>query len=338
MQDKIFDPDKIIGDYNLNFYEILDIKPEDILEGKTTAEKQRVAEVLNAAYRKAAFRTHPDQNPNNDAQAFRLVIRAHTVLSDPLLTKIWLSKGEYKPSLAGDGNCEIDWSNYGDYRKNTTADTVGNTLFLRIAAMREKLNCIPAFRPSDENFDNYSWDFVLKDTEILNNDRNFKLSLSMVSDENEVLRLTSGAQLVDSLPFKIYICVPRASLFFLRGEEEKFIYEDGSEDVFSGRLQASSYSDYNLLETCVLEDAQKYIDEQLIYDLEKIRDGTLIEEQKQKDLEAGQSEWVSTNKMKDMDVDMLKAILRMKTQVVEQAAPNADNFINNMKNRKKIRR
>ncbi|MFK4985429.1 hypothetical protein ACI4B7_26750, partial [Klebsiella pneumoniae] len=91
--------------------------------------------------------------------------------------------------------------------------TVGYGLFLDICQNKEKFNLVPAFRPSDETH-NYEWDWVIPDKithdALGNQNPPPKIALSIVYDEEDVLRLTSGEDAItDSLPFKIYICIPR---------------------------------------------------------------------------------------------------------------------------------
>jgi curved DNA-binding protein CbpA len=327
---KDFDPDKII-DYNKDYYAILGIEPGSLIECKTTKEKQEVAVILEQAFRRCARVAHPDFD-GGSAEAFKLVVQAHTILSDPLLRKIYESKGEYKPSMIGDGSIQVDWSNFGTYRKGTIEDTVGYALFFDICNRKEELGLIPAFHPIDE-FDNYEWDWVIDgcNTE---DGRQYKLALSLVYDENDVLRLTNRDTIDDSLPFKIYLCVPRSSLYFLRGEEEKVTYEDGSSDTLIGELQAATYSDFEIFETTVLSQVQEYINNSLAGYLEKFRSGDIVETQQKKDLEANQNTWISPKQMKELDIDVLKAIMRMKTfRGIKDE--NADNFLDDIVNQKK---
>lgn len=333
-QKQKFDPDKII-DYSKDYYKILEITPESLLDAHTTAERQQNARVLELAYRNVAKKAHPDFG--GSAEAFKLIVQAHTVLSDPILKKIWESKGEFKPSMAGDGSIKVDWSNFGIYRKGTTADTVGYALFLKICQEKDKFGIIPAFHPIDE-FDNYEWDWVISNVSS-EDGRQYKLSLSLVHDENDVLRLTSGADIADSLPFKIYMCIPRASLYFLRSEEERFIYEDGSEDVLSGKLQGATYSDYNLIETTSFDKAIEYIESgQLLSDLGKLRDGSLIKEQSARDVEAGQNAWLQKDKMNAIDGEVLRALMRLKShEMIKDLKYNedADQLLEKLPSKKK---
>jgi hypothetical protein len=320
-----FDIEKIV-DFNIDYYAILGVDRNSFPQGNTTEDKKKIDEILALAYRKNAKNCHPDSS-DGSPEKFKLLLRSHTVLSDQILRRYYDSKGQYKPTTAGDGTIQVDWSTLGSFRPNSMQDTLGFSLFFQITQKREILKIIPAFRPKDE-FDNYEWDWVINDMEA-EDGRQFKLALSLVHDENEVLRLTSGDKVEESLPFKIYLCIPRASLYFLRGQEQKILYEDNTYDVLSGELQAASYSDYELLETTNLKEAQDYIDNELENYLIKFRSGKITEEKQKKDIEMNQSTWVSEKKMKELDIDVLKAIMRMKTfRGVKD--DTADEFLNDI--------
>ena len=102
------------------------------------------------------------------------------------------------------------------------------------------------------------------------------------------MRLSSVEKIKDSLPFKIYICIPRAALHFLR-EETKEYSMGGASYKLNGSLKAAIYSDINLLETTSLEEAKNYINNGLENDLSSLRDGTLLQKQKEYDIQQNQS-------------------------------------------------
>lgn len=312
MDKKVFDPDKII-DYTKDYYGILELEKGCLPEGITRDERKQISNILEKAWRKQAIATHPDKmigedGKKNDAP-FRLAVQAHTILSDPILRKCYESGGKDRIKTINDGtdDLDIDWSNIGSYRQGTLADTTGYEIYLQISERCENLQLIPAFCPKSEE-DAYEWDWVIKD-------KNSKLTLSIVNDENEVGRIAGNEDIEKALPFKIFICIPRAFLYFARGSEERFEHEDGTVDILSGKLQAASYSDYNLLETTVLETAYDYIKEggKLEEDLKSYRDGKLVEEQAQIDAISNQANWVDTERIKQLDAETLRNILKMKT-------------------------
>jgi hypothetical protein len=324
-----FDPDKII-DYSKDYYAILGLERGCLPEGNSRNDKIKTAEILEKAFRVMARKAHPDFGGSKEQ--FLDIIRARRILEDPLLRRIWESKGEDKPRYVGDGvnQFEVDWSKLGTYRKGTPEDTVGHGLFLDIAERKLELNLVPAFYPSTPE-DNYQWDFVLPD-------KNVKLALSVVNDENEVLRLTSGEQMEEALPFKIYICIPRRSLYLLR-DQDTHIESPFGKTIANGRLMGAAYSDYNLLETTSLEEAHAYVAPggKLERDLASYRDGSMIRDQARRDAHNKQQVWLGDKEMQEIDRERLKAILRMRSfEVVPD--PRAADFLDSMPDAKPHRK
>jgi hypothetical protein len=324
-EQKKINPQDIV-DLNVDYFAILGLNRETFPEGKTRTEREQIAEILDKAYKQSARICHPDFGGSPDD--FKKVVRAHTILGDVILRSYYLTGT--KPIFAGEGNVEVDWNNFGSYEEGTIQDTIGNSLFLNVCKRKVELQLIPAFRPSTD-FDHYTWDWVIQECNF-EPDKIFKLALALVHDENDVLRLTSGEDIEKSLPFKIYICIPRASLYFLKGEDEKFYYEDGSCDVLKGKLQGAIYSDINLLETTSLEDAEAYLANQLAKDLEDFRSGKLMETQNKLDIEAGQLQFVDKNKMNEIDTKILREILKLKS-FKSKYDEKADEFVNGIKNK-----
>lgn len=321
MSNQPFDPDKII-DYAKDYYAILGLERGCIPEGNSRNDKIRTAEILETAFRKKARTAHPDFGGSKDQ--FLDIVRARRILEDPLLRRIWESGGEDKPRYVGDGvnQFEVDWSKIGTYRKGTPEDTVGYGLFLDIAERKQELNLVAAFYPSTPE-DNYQWDFVLPD-------KNVKLAVAVVNDENEVLRLTSGDQLEEALPFKIFICIPRGSLYLVR-DQNTHVESPHGKTIVNGQLLGAAYSDFNLLETTSLKEAHDYIAPggKLERDLESFRDGSMIREKAKQDASNRQQNWVSSKQMQDIDREQLKAIMRMRSFEVVRDEKAAD-FLDNL--------
>jgi len=321
MASKKFDPDKII-DYNVDYYAILGIT-KDSLPPSTVENRDTIANILSEAYTRSALKSHPSVDGGSN-EAFKLVVRAHTILSDELLRKCYDSGGKDKPRSIEDGALyEIDWDAIGNYRKGTIADTIGFGLFYQISDRSEELGLIPAFYP-EYLYHSYEWDWVIKNTDS-------KLSLAIVPDDEDVLRLTSGNNIKQSLPFKIYICIPRNHLYFSRENNQQTIQADSDTEIIKSKIIRAKYSDYNLKETTVMNDAVEYINNQLLNDLNSFRNGSLVEQQLQYDAEAEQSQWVDTNKIKQHDILLMKAILMSKSFVTQKDPRGAD-FLEKLKN------
>jgi hypothetical protein len=306
-----FDPARIV-DFSKDYYAILGLELGCLPTGSTRAEKKKASEILAKAYRTSARKARSYYNDDADAsdQAFMLIQRAQYILEDPMLRRYYETRGEYKPVLAGENGdgFEINWDELGTYRPGTAADTHGHALFLAVCARANELGIVPAFRPTDETH-NYEWDWALPE-------QGAKIALSIVHDGHEVLRLGGGDD-EDSLPFKIYFCIPRASMYFLREPEEVYEIADlpDGEFRFSGKLRAAEYSDYSLLETTKMADALAFVSAggYLESAIAAFRDGSLVAEQHRQDRAALQTQWLSKEEIQSRDTAVLKSILRSKT-------------------------
>jgi len=324
-----FNPEKVI-DFNIDYYDVLGLKKGCLPSGTSRANKEKVSDILNRAYKSAAFKTHPDF-ANNDAERstlnekFKLVVRAHTILSNELYREYYESGGQIRPATVEQGSAfQVDWSKIGTYREGMLEDTLGNTLFLELSKRSQELNLTPAFKPSLESH-NFEWDWVINDFEIRSGEI-VKLAMSCVNDESDVLKLTSGKKINESLPFKIYFCIPRGSLYFLRSEKVEYDLGNNNKYILNGGLKAALYSDINLLETTSFDEAMEYISEngKIKEDLDNLKNGILLSKQKEFDKSHSQSQWLSTEEIKKYDADKLRAILLSKTFITEKNEKAAD--------------
>jgi hypothetical protein len=302
------DAKKLVS-FEEDYYGILAVDPATLPSGSEVAARREAAGMLEKAYQAACRRYHPDVNRTDpDAEAkFRLAIKAHTVLSDPIARRYYDSKGaDRSRTLEMDGKrYEIDWENLGYYRQGSTADTVGYGLFFALAERKDELGIKPAFFPELPQH-NYEWDFAVPDIGV-------KLAISIVPDEDDVRRLTSGEDAGRSLPFKIYLCFPRACPYLIKGEDE--VYKVGDREVvLPGKLLRTVYVDLELVETTVLDTAQAFVEgDGIAAAMAKLRDGTLLQEQELRDREAGAMNWLDTDALKQVEADRLKEALRHRT-------------------------
>ena len=259
----LFNPEKVV-DFNIDYYAILGIERGCLPKGESRSEREKITEILNKAYKSAAFKTHPDFANSTEEkellnEKFKLVVRAHTILSNQLFRDYYESGGELRPATVEQGSSfEVDWSKVGTYREGMLEDTIGNNIFIKLSERCEELSLIPAFKPSSEAH-NFEWDWVVENIDLKPNEPT-KLALSCVNDESDVLKLTAGENLENSLPFKIYFCFPRAALHFLRQENKVYTIDENTSYSLPGTLKAAVYSDINLLETTSLEEALQYIE------------------------------------------------------------------------------
>lgn len=309
-----FDPKKII-DFSKDYYEILNISKNELPKGNSRDDKVHLSKILETAFRKKARVCHPDFGGSDEA--FLDIVRARRILEDPMLKKIY-DQGYFEEfNVEGVGlGLDVDWTKIGTYRKGTPEDTIGFNIFLKLCENKENLNLIPAFFP-ESNEHNYEWDWVLKGSKT-------KLALSIVNDESEVLRLTSGSDINDSLPFKIYLCIPRANLILRRDNQE--ILSPFGKTMVNGYIQHATYSDVTFLETTRLDKAMDYLENQFESDLDDYRNGKL---DRFVDNKNSSTKWMNSDEMKKYDSNILGQILNMRAYVIERDEKAAD-FLDNL--------
>ena len=241
-----------IIDFNENYYEILGLTPEDIPSGKDPSSKRLASTVLREAYHKKLFEVHPDR-PGGDEKKCKLVVKAHMVLSDNILRDAY-DKGDVGSSLVSDGGMSINWSKLGKYRKGSLAEMIGSALFKKIISESGIESIEAKFTPYDEETHNYHWEFNVDGLPK-------ELVLSIVEDETEVLKLTTGdiKNINNSLPFKIYICLPSIKLVMVRDEDMFIETSTGYLDIAKGKIQNAQFIDADILGTTNYENAVEFI-------------------------------------------------------------------------------
>lgn len=309
---EIIDPKKII-DFNKDYYSILGITKQDLPNNKTRQNKIETAKVIETAYRKMARKSHPDFGGSKEQ--FLDLVRARRILEDPILKKIY-DQGYFEETFTSLDHNEfsVDWDKIGTYRKGTPEDTLGFNIFIKLSQVKENLGLIPAFFPTNEQH-NYEWDWVIKGT-------NDKLALSLVNDENEVLRLTSSEFIDESLPFKIYLCIPQRNLNLVRKANSRI--EKNGKTFTLGEISLANYNDINLFETTDSKSIFKYLDENLFNDLEAYRKGELLP-----NLDKTSTKWMDTKNVIQYDKNKLSSILNMRTfEIIND--DNADKFLDKL--------
>jgi len=306
-----FDPKKII-DFSKNYYEILGVLQEELPKGKSRDDKVHTSKILESAFRRKARVCHPDFGGSKEA--FLDIVRARRILEDHMLKKIY-DQGYFEDfNVEGVGSglgLDIDWTKIGTYRKGTPEDTIGFSIFLKLCERKEELGIVPAFFP-ESNEHNYEWDWAMNKT---------KLVLSIVNDEDEVLRLTSGSDIEESLPFKIYLCIPRTNLVMKRDNQE--IITPHGKTLVNGFIKQVSYSDITFLETTKLDTAIQYITNQFKDDLSDYLMGKNLE--KFADTKTPSStKWMNSDEMKKFDQNILSQILNMRAYEVLDDEKAAD--------------
>jgi curved DNA-binding protein CbpA len=317
-----FDPKKII-DFEKDYYNLLDLDKDSFPPNKTRDDKVKVSKLLESSFRKKARTCHPDFG--GSIEDFLDIVRARRILEDPILKKIY-DQGFFEEFNLENVNSgfEVDWTKIGNYRKGTPEDTIGFSIYLKICDKAKQLNIVPAFYPSS-NEHNYEWDFV-----ILDSDKK-KLVISIVNDENEVLRLTNSSNIEENLPFKIFICIPKTGLSFQR--QDNMIFNENGKIMANGQIMGVSYNDQNLLESTSLDVTHKYIEESLEEDLLLFKDGKLNKLSSNNE----KTKWLDSEQIKRIDKEKISEILNLRSFVF-QNNENAADFLDNITNKNTIKR
>jgi len=316
-----FDPKKIIN-FEKNYYEILAIDKNSFPSGNNRNDVISRTKILEDAFRKCARKAHPDFGGSEEQ--FLDLVRARRILEDSILRKIYDS-GEFVEFNFGETSDEsfaVDWTKIGTYRKGTPEDTIGFSLFLKICEKKEELGLIPAFYPTS-NEHNYQWDFVIKDS------TKNKLVISIVNDENEVLRLTNSDEIQNSLPFKIYICIPESSLVFSRDNNK--ILDPFGKTLINGNILSANYNDLDLLESTNLNSTNEYLENKLPSNIVSFLNGEL----KSKKV-SNQKKWMNSEELKELDKEKLREIVNFKSFEIANI-PNADSWVDSI-DKKPIKR
>jgi hypothetical protein len=312
----MFDPKKII-DFSKDYYSILGLVKENLPLSSIRKDKVELANIIERAFRKEARVAHPDFGGSKEA--FLDLVRARRIIEDPLLRKIY-DQGEFieTANVEGVDDFAVDWSKIGTYRKGTPEDTVGYSLFLEICNRKKELELVPAFIPELHEH-NYEWDFVIQNHSL--NIKNLKLVISIVNDEAEVLRLTDGDKISESLPFKIYVCCSKVGVKYIR-EQNQIIAPTGRV-MANGAIKKVAYNDHIFLETTLLEEAKNYLDsDKFKEDLFNFKVNGSNQDNVSKKLD--ENSWMSQEEMKTHDAQLLQKILKMKSFALEEDEHGAD--------------
>jgi hypothetical protein len=312
----MFDPKKII-DFSKDYYAILGLVKENLPLSSIRKDKVELANIIERAFRKQARVAHPDFGGSKDE--FLDLVRARRIIEDPLLRNIY-NQGEFIETAIVEGvdGFAVDWSKLGTYRKGTPEDTVGYSLFLGICNRKKELELVPAFIPELHEH-NYEWDFVIQNHSL--NIKNLKLVISIVNDEAEVLRLTNGDKISESLPFKIYICCPKVGVKYIR-EQNQIIAPTGR-IMANGAIKKVAYNDHIFLETTLLEEAKNYLDsDKFKEDLFDFKTNGSNQDNVTKKLD--ENSWMNQEEMKNHDAQLLQKILKMKSFTLEEDEHGAD--------------
>jgi len=238
-------------DFSLDYYELLDVDKTKLQPGKNLEQRKYNRRVLHKAFQKQAWTVHPDRYPDDQkekqAEIFKNTVRAYEILSDPQLRRIY-ENGDSRDSEARE--IGVDPNSLGKFRQESIENEIGTILF---SLLMENIsgNHKMKFFPYDEEYHNFTWEIELEDSKM-------NLALSIVKDEDEVLRLTSSDDAKESLPFKIYIFFPSAITHYER-EPDTVVETANFREVYRGKILSVKTIDAELYAGTNLEDAVEYI-------------------------------------------------------------------------------
>jgi len=254
-------------DFNDDYYAILNVDPKDLIDETTIEDRKRsIGEnlddmtmkarkhnrhVLEKAFHEQVKKNHPDLFRGNERKLkedlFKKIVFAHQVLSDHEFRKFYDTHGEYRIE---DPIFQIDDSKVGIFRHNSFENEVGSTIFLTA------LRCIPGSIiknvPSVEGAHNYIWEMTVEGL-------NFPLTVSIVRDPEDMLKLISGKRKDNILPFKVYIFVPFSKLVVKKSQDKQYTGKLGNVEILQGTITSIQMQDHDLYEGVVLEDTIDYI-------------------------------------------------------------------------------
>jgi curved DNA-binding protein CbpA len=336
MASKRFEPEKVI-DLSVDWYGLLGLEKGSLPPYGVRKDNEKIASILERAWRRAARKVHPDlahdeAQINQFEQLFRLIFRAHEFLSNPLFRAYIDSDGAIRPKNVGEGVHEIDLDSVGTYVEGSLADTTGYGLFRKICLSANDIGLVPAYRPKSK-MEAYEWDFAIVGTDKDskgNRKEPSKLTIAIVEDEDDVFRLTDGGIVEDSLPFKIYICIPRVAPKVRRTKDQLVTLDDGTQVVWQGSVKRAQYDDYELLSSTRLEDAENYIYNELEEDIAAYKAGTLVKKKQEEEKSSNQISWMKQGQINAIDAQALRDILKRKTWETTPD-PHAADFLGNFR-------
>jgi hypothetical protein len=261
----MFDEQKLIIDFNVDYYEVLGLNKDMFSDGRTMAERQVNSKMNHGAYIAMASKWHPDakwvgdEEPSKEekVEMFKKIVKAHTVLSNERLRRVYDS-GSMNDISTLSIKIEIDWNKLGKYEKNSTEDKIGRLLYYKAVQLLGTDRIKSSFSPFDEEIHNYAWELFFSEDE-----KEFEpLTICIVNDEDEVLRLTSGEDIPESLPFKIYVFFPGNRVDVTRDD--------------AGKITGVEYRDIVLYEGTNYDGAVEALDEFLVKFVDGYLSGDLL--------------------------------------------------------------
>jgi len=245
--------------FSEDYYAILGIDRNEILSGKDLKSRQHNADLVHRAYVNQARVWHPDlkwageePEPTKEEKEnrFRKIVEAHTILGNTLYREIYYRGTEEEDEEERNLIYETICNHVGVFKKDSLESGIGTTLIRRINSilcMIDNMYELEIISPDEENFHNYVWEIFIPKIKM-------PLTLSIVHDSDEVMRLTNSENIEESLPFKIHLFFPSTKTELVYIEN----VEPGSQTISGIR-----YIDDVLFESSNYNDTAKFINENL---------------------------------------------------------------------------
>ena len=219
----------------------LEIDEQMIPQKKDKVDKQELYKLVENQFRMLARKLHPDYGGSE--KDFKFLLECKSKL---------LTENSSESSLA----FKIDDNKFASFDKNSLASKLGNQLFELLSSWQDELNIKAVFKPTSNEHE-YEWIFKILPT-------NETLSLNVQNLSDELAELSSSIHNDDSLSVLVCLFVPSNKL--------------ATTNVAYDNSMLLTFSDKILIESSNAKDISNYFSEKqnLINDLEKIRNGTFV--------------------------------------------------------------
>lgn len=294
----------------VDYYEFLGLTREDLPRPDSKENRILLKEILDAKFRMLAPLVHPDRG--GDSEQYKILLRAVTILGDDNLRKQY--DGDSESELFVNA-FNIDWEKYFCYNPDSSAAIKGHEIAENIKTITSA-NIL--FEPTKQEH-GYNWIFDLKyDNEYL--------TLSLVFNEKDILALTDGNDIDNSLPFKIYLYFPSSKLKMQLDYTSSVKIPNSEKYLINPKMKYVTFEDIALLQTTNYIKAIQYLQNQLLIDLEKIAKNEFIGEILPETVE---KRTATAEVMRAHDRQQLEEIFAIKTpKFVENNS--ADAFLQNI--------
>ena len=234
----------MVRDYFIDnelYLTFLEIDEQMIPQKKDKVDKQELYKLVENQFRMLARKLHPDYGGSE--KDFKFLLECKSKL---------LTENSSESSLA----FKIDDNKFASFDKNSLASKLGNQLFELLSSWQDELNIKAVFKPTSNEHE-YEWIFKILPT-------NETLSLNVQNLSDELAELSSSIHNDDSLSVLVCLFVPSNKL--------------ATTNVAYDNSMLLTFSDKILIESSNAKDISNYFSEKqnLINDLEKIRNGTFV--------------------------------------------------------------